>query len=190
MNDNNCPRISAVLPSNLRNGQSGAVLVISLIILLIMTLLGVTAMGTTTLEEKMAGNMRDRNVALQSSESALINAETAIAGLSLAPSIEENCTTTNCAWPLNRLTDIGSQSASWWVSNTLEYGTSGAVDISGVQADPRFVIEEQAFVPDSLDITQDGSRSGTNYYRITARGTGATNDAQVVLQSTYAMRFQ
>ncbi|MCP4042435.1 MAG: hypothetical protein GY731_10855, partial [Gammaproteobacteria bacterium] len=38
--------------------QGGAVLLVSLIMLTILTLLGVTAMTTTSLEEKMAANIQ------------------------------------------------------------------------------------------------------------------------------------
>ena len=55
--------------------QNGAVLIVSLIMLLLLTLIGVTAMQTNGLEEKMAGNMLDRNIALQAAESALRDAE-------------------------------------------------------------------------------------------------------------------
>ena len=48
-----------------RNQQRGAVLIISLIMLLVLTLLGVTSMRTTILEEKMAGNLRDKNTSFQ-----------------------------------------------------------------------------------------------------------------------------
>ena len=51
--------------------QRGAVLIISLIFLLLMTLVGVTAMQGTTMQERMSGNMQDRNVAFQASEAAL-----------------------------------------------------------------------------------------------------------------------
>ena len=65
--------------------QSGAVLIISLIMLLLLTLIGTTSMQTTTLEEKMAGNMRDRNIAFQAAESALRDAELDIQGIGTKP---------------------------------------------------------------------------------------------------------
>ncbi|MCC5810795.1 MAG: hypothetical protein JJU06_10520 [Ectothiorhodospiraceae bacterium] len=55
--------------------QRGAALIISLMLLLIMTLIGVTAMQTSTLQERMAGNSRDRSLAFQSSEAALREGE-------------------------------------------------------------------------------------------------------------------
>ena len=61
-----------------RNHQAGAVLVVSLIFLLVLTIVGVAAMQNTTLEEKMAGNVKDRNLAFQNAESAIREAETFI----------------------------------------------------------------------------------------------------------------
>lgn len=59
--------------------QRGMALIISLVLLLSMTLLALAAMQTTTLEERMAGNVRSENIALQAAESALRSAETALA---------------------------------------------------------------------------------------------------------------
>jgi len=65
--------------------QSGAVLPISLVMLLLLTVIGVTGSQMTGLEEKMAGNMRDRNIAFQAAESALRDAEQDIKGAGAAP---------------------------------------------------------------------------------------------------------
>ena len=58
-------------PPTFRARQKGVALFISLVFLLLMTLVGVTAIQTTTLQERMAGNTADRNLAFQASESAL-----------------------------------------------------------------------------------------------------------------------
>lgn len=169
--------------------QAGAVLVISLLILLIMTLIGVTAMSTTSLEEKMAGNMRDKNTALQASEASLEDGELWLASLGTKPTETTSCGSPPCdVWELNVLPDLASQSQSWWLSNAREYGTSGSKDISDVTTDPYYVIEAQAEVRDNLDSGQNPP-TGRNFYRVTARGTGGTDDAQVVLQSTFVKRF-
>jgi len=55
--------------------QSGAVLVIGLIILVVLTLLGVQGMRTNVAQERMAGNMRERNLAFQAAEAALRRGE-------------------------------------------------------------------------------------------------------------------
>jgi len=63
------------------NRQNGAVLAVSLILLVVLTLIGISSMQGTMLEEKMAGNVRDRNLAFQASESAIRDAENFIDGL-------------------------------------------------------------------------------------------------------------
>ena len=55
--------------------QTGVILVICLMMLLLLTLMGVSGMGSTALEEKMASNMRDRNIAFQAAEAALRHGE-------------------------------------------------------------------------------------------------------------------
>ena len=52
--------------------QQGAALVVSLIMLVLMTLIGVTAMRVTTVQEKMVANSRDLNIAFQAAEAALL----------------------------------------------------------------------------------------------------------------------
>ncbi|VAW73891.1 hypothetical protein MNBD_GAMMA12-3733 [hydrothermal vent metagenome] len=51
--------------------QSGAVLIMSMLMLLVMTLIGITTMNTATLEEKMSANSMNNNISLQASESAV-----------------------------------------------------------------------------------------------------------------------
>ena len=51
--------------------QRGVALVMALVILLILTLLGITAMGTSSLEEKMAGNIQEATRAFEAGESGL-----------------------------------------------------------------------------------------------------------------------
>ena len=55
--------------------QGGAALVVGLILLVVITLVGVGAMQTTTLQEKMAGNLRDSNLSFQAAEAVLRNCE-------------------------------------------------------------------------------------------------------------------
>ncbi len=46
-------------------------LIMALVILLILTILGVTAMTTSSLEEKMSGNIQEQNRAFQAAESGI-----------------------------------------------------------------------------------------------------------------------
>lgn len=59
--------------------QQGIVLIVSLLILVMMTIIGITALSTTTLEERMALNTQHDNLVFQGTESqiqSVINAST------------------------------------------------------------------------------------------------------------------
>jgi type IV pilus assembly protein PilX len=58
------------LPRSLRR-QQGAVLFVGLMLLLLMALLGVAGMQATTLQERMAGNYRNYNLAFQHAEATV-----------------------------------------------------------------------------------------------------------------------
>lgn len=62
------------IPINM-NTQNGAVLMVGLVVLLLLTMLGITAASQSGLEEKMAGNYWDKNLSFQAAESALLAAK-------------------------------------------------------------------------------------------------------------------
>lgn len=57
------------------NRQRGAILVIALIMLLLLTIIGLASMRGTSLQESMSGNLRDSNISLQAAEAALRKGE-------------------------------------------------------------------------------------------------------------------
>ena len=60
----------------LKNQQTGAVLIIGLIMLTVMTLLAVSSMQSSGLQSLMSTNMQDKMTAFEAAESALRAAET------------------------------------------------------------------------------------------------------------------
>lgn len=59
------------LTLNSRRQQQGAVLLVALVMLLLLTLIGVASMRGTSLQENMASNLKDANVAFQAAEAGL-----------------------------------------------------------------------------------------------------------------------
>lgn len=57
------------------HSQKGAVLIIALIMLLLLTVIGLASMRGTSLQESMSGNLRDSSLALQASEASLRKGE-------------------------------------------------------------------------------------------------------------------
>lgn len=54
-----------------RRQQGGAVLLVCLVMLLVLTMIGVSSMSNSTLQERMAGGARDYNQAFQAAEASL-----------------------------------------------------------------------------------------------------------------------
>ena len=102
--------------------QRGAVLVVSLLLLLVMTLLALGASQTTRLQERMSAGMRDRDLAFESSEAGLRNGERIIDSLAVAPS---PCTSGRCqVYDRSILpTSMAFQTPTWWNDNSWSYVT-------------------------------------------------------------------
>jgi type IV pilus assembly protein PilX len=67
-------------PFNAARQQRGVVLAVSLILLLLLTILAITASTSSSLQERMANNAQESNVAFQASESALSNLTNQVRG--------------------------------------------------------------------------------------------------------------
>jgi type IV pilus assembly protein PilX len=151
--------------------QSGAVLAISLIILLLLTLIGVTAMQSTGLEEKMAGNLRDRNLAFQAAETALREGERETSSLPLCPIVAQ----VGGFYAHSDTPKIDDGDGSVWSTSGKAYTYTGVIlEKVTKTAQPKYIIQCITSTP-----------GPSSLYRITARGTGGTTDAVVILQSVY-----
>lgn len=168
----------------MHKNQRGIVLVISLIMLLVMTLIGVSAMNASMVAEKMAGNSRDVELAFQAAETGLRYGETWIANQIAEPEAKANGSSQ--VWTLEGIgTGITTKNQAWWMTNAVAYTSA----ISNVKTAPRIVIEYTAFVPDDLLVGSGNGSEGLTYYRVTSRGTGGSDQSRVLLQSTTARRF-
>lgn len=174
-------------------------MVVSLLLLLVMTVLALGASQMTRMQERMAGNARDYDLAFQSAEAALRTAERLIDDPALT-SAPFACSSGRCrVFELNIVpSDIAYRPTTWWDANAWSYASDNSwnstpgTGISGsglAHRDPQYVIEEVEEVPDSLTIPPTGPPPSRVYYRITAAAQGGTATAQVVLQGTFARRF-
>lgn len=166
------------LPKTVIYQQKGAVLVVSVVVLLVLTLIGITSLRSTALERKMAGNIRDVGIALQSSESGLRDAENYI----------ESLTNTNGFGTTAGLYAVGTapdpfNSSTWTSSSSMQASTPSLSPI------PRYFIE---YVGDttgtsSIGITSYGVAGATNVmiFRIVSRGQGPSGTSQVLLEVFY-----
>lgn len=176
----------------MKNKQNGVVLIISMIMLLMMTLLGVTAMKTALMEEKMAGNSRDTSLAFQAAETGLRDAEVWIANEVNEP--QKTVSGTNRVWVLEAMDPVTTNATSWWQEPAInqtwwETNSQATTAIGKVKTPPHNIIEYKQFIPDTLLKGTGTAEKGMTYYQVTSRGTGGSDQARVLLQSTTARRF-
>lgn len=170
-----------------KRGQQGVVLAFCLIFLLVLTLLAVTGMETAVIEERMAGNMQDSNQAFQAAEAAMEQAEAWLAGQATLPATSSNGATV--VWTVDG-PDPDSDSDEWWLERDASWWTTNADSIAGLQevaTQPQYVIEEYFTSTDGQSLAiGTGEFSNTRVvHRITVRGTGNSDNSQVLLQSSY-----
>jgi type IV pilus assembly protein PilX len=156
--------------------QRGAALIVAMVMLLAMTLLGVTAVRNSTLQERMAGNLRDSNLSFQAAERALREGESFVRSPTIPPFTGAN--------GLLLMQDDAGQGAFW---SAYDWTTNGrpATGVLDVARAPLYVVEELPPVPLAGGSERFGPLPDVGFYRITAQAVGGTADAVTILQTTY-----
>ncbi|MDP1864036.1 MAG: PilX N-terminal domain-containing pilus assembly protein [Thiobacillus sp.] len=160
--------------------QTGIALITGLVFLVMLTLIAVTAMQSTTLEERMAGNARSRDLAFQAAEATVRGAEAILSGASL-PAFNGSKVGYYAQLPNGGSSDYWKNTHDWAAQSVLHTGA-----LTGVK-EARFVIEA---LPASLGSGGDDSLvakalSGGEVYRITTRGIGTDGTSSIFLQTTF-----
>lgn len=170
------------------HAQSGAVLVMAMTFILILSLIGVTSMTTAALEEKMAGNMGDKNIAFQTAESALVAGEIWIGSQMNKPVFDPANGADGLHLPSTTSTPVWNNGTGVWSSNDLFSYPA----LNNVAAAPTYLIEDLGQIPDSggsLVLPANYKATGKNLFRVTARASGASTNSVAMLQSVYEKRF-
>ncbi|HVY81427.1 MAG TPA: PilX N-terminal domain-containing pilus assembly protein [Steroidobacteraceae bacterium] len=153
-------------------GERGASLIVALIFLVIMAMLGVTVASVTGLEQRMASNTRDRDLALQAAEAALHDAQERLKGAALRGD----------AVPFVKTRE---NSASFWdacfANRTAPCDKTHEPEHKLVNFGPGAVAAQPLFVVEKKDPI-----GTTEIYLVTARAVGGTADTVVILQAEYA----
>ena len=171
-------------PANLMHKQRGMTLIVGLIMVLLMTLVGMAAIRGSNMQELMAGNMRDRNLAFQAAEAALRDGEDLLTDATI-PAF--NGSKVGLYEAMDNASNTGFWDSYSWDSASV----TTSMGLEYVASQPRYVIEE---VTSSATLSADGGAidfaatlktEDTVFYRVTSRGEGGTDGAVVILQSTY-----
>src|SRR5689334_1071752 len=120
--------------------QRGAALITALLLLVVMTILSITVMQMSRVQERMTGNTRDLNVALETAEAAARSGEAII----FAYGIPNFCDT--CKIREGTIDGLTDQTQDWWDTNALSYADAQGNPMTGVAKNPQIVIEHVALV--------------------------------------------
>ncbi|MFL1404007.1 PilX N-terminal domain-containing pilus assembly protein [Marinobacter sp. M1N3S26] len=158
-----------------RKDQSGSALIVSLIMLLLLSLIGVAGMQSTTLQDRMTGNLQDQELAFQAAEAAVREAEDFL----------RNNPPAN--FPNNDgLYRVNADNRPDWMDDIedngngiIEYGE----DIDRTSSRPVYYIEQiDSIVPPGTDLS---TFTEPVYYRVTALGYGGSEDAVAVITTVF-----
>ncbi len=173
--------------------EKGATLFTALIFLIMLSVLGVNLAQMSSLEERMAGNNRNQDLAFQAAEAALKYVETNLtAGVILHTKIPvpaNNTSGTVTAAGLRAINVCLPNNASYWngtgsadcAGTTQQFAwTSGTartapLSLNNIASQPMYIVERLANV------------GTTEKYRVTARGVGGDSNVVVILQAMFSV---
>lgn len=162
--------------------QSGAVLLVSLIFLLLLTVIGLSAIQSSTLQERMAGNTRDINAAFQAAEAGIREAEEFLQSATLpafdgTDGLYQVCFDTDSTSSVCTVPEWGDAESTGWVELS---------DINDVSKQPEFYIQKYISVYDPQgDLASDVPPKIIDIYKIVSRGFGVSDSSLVALETTY-----
>ncbi|MEF9997226.1 MAG: pilus assembly protein [Burkholderiaceae bacterium] len=162
--------------------QTGAALVVGLILLVVLTLLGVSAYLIASQQERMAGNTRDRIRAFEAAETALRDCESVLARTGGLPTFDGN-------GGMYTAPDVDQPQ----LFQTVDWSNDAAVRVlakplADVARQPRCIVERVIDIevrPDGGAVSGPQAMELATVYRTTATGYGIQLSSQAQVQSTY-----
>ena len=180
---------------NCARRQRGAVMVVALIFLLVMTMLILASIRGTVMQERMASNLYDRSLAFQAAEAALREGERFVLESSPKPSAVGCDSSGNCSKPDSDTVPVWQDEDNWENAHAVDDGHGHVIQIGTLPVPPQFLVElladnmPEVNLCESTAIDPDApcyaGPEGLRY-RITARS-GEEGRAVVLLQSVFAV---
>lgn len=180
---NNTTTILFPLSRGMLNKQRGVVLIMALTILMVLTLIGVSAMKTSSLQERMSGNSRDYQIAFEAAEIALRAGEDYIKTISTTADF----TSAGANGKFTARTIDATAIGAWQDETNWTSGNTTSVTVPNVSKNPEFMVEILDSTYGQVEaLTPGGSTSGViALFRVTGRGYGKNPNTKVMLQADF-----
>ena len=162
----------------------GVALIVSMILLVIITLLGLSSMRNTGLQERMTANLVDRGIQFQAAETAEREAEAKLPPTVAAPVFSPVCAAGLCTTPDPSVTPR-------WQDPAFANWADAATDLGVLAAGaPQYIVEDMGTAEIrfgcSQEVPPDPLCNTSPRYRITSRSDRAGGDRNLtVIQSSY-----
>ena len=170
----------------MRKKESGAVLIVSLIILIALTLFVLSGTHTVMMQEKMTSAVRDMHVSLEIAESGIVDAEAYVDGLVDTTGFSNGGT--------NGLYSEGNGPSDLFADTTWEAGVvrSSLTDVSGGGVKANYFIEYMgkrtvSVGNPSVAIGENSSStSSVDIFKIVSRSAGRSGNTERIIVTYYA----
>lgn len=179
--------------------QGGAALVVALVVLLVMSVIGVTSVSNSTVQQRMAFNLRQQQLAENAAEHALREAERYIADAIVSPDALDDfygddrlgssfyMAISVDGKPYSEQAAQGVSEITFWTANGIEVP---GLSTEATSRPPRYILEMIGKTdegrPRSVRNLTAGAVSNFRYnFRVTAIGWGVDPNAYAILQSAY-----
>lgn len=173
--------------------QHGFVLIAAMVMLIVLSVLAISMYHNFTVQERMAGNSREKGRAFQMAQGALQYAEYELA--TVGPSnMNQSSACTTGAVPASTLT-ICSGTVNATVVNPSTVGGAMTMTNGWTYTTPSITVSSTApsnnsyYAYPQLFIRYLGTTNNQQNYLITALGYGATARAVAVVQSTFSIKY-
>jgi type IV pilus assembly protein PilX len=171
-----------------RGRERGIIMFMALVLLLVLTILAVSLARTQTIEERLAQNDNNHQLALQTAEATLQAAfDDDVAGIYTDFSGGTVGLNTLYNEILTTGTTLGYSSSTWTAANSIAYN-GAALASAPAAANPKFVIENMApVVPPGCNSGNAGNygASQVTVHRITAQSAGGDGSASATVQALH-----
>lgn len=182
-------------PGRIR-AEQGSALIVSLILMLVITIIGLTALQGTTMQTRMATAMRDRSLAFEAAEAALRDAQGWLAAQTPGGTKPDATSVGSTGVWIAKApqTAEGQEDFMDWTRDNWRrvgqaYPLQNGAEIAGLAEQPRVVIEEWQFMPDGVEDDDFLLQVGFQTYRITTNALGAAPETSVTLQALVRRRI-
>ncbi len=164
----------------LQQKQSGTVLIMGIVMLLILSVIILAGSKTTMLQQKMSNNFKDKEYAFQAAEAAIRTGEKFLRNATVAELRNLTFDGTNgyYGYDIDRAV---KEESDWSDLHALD-SEHGLYQVIGT---PKYIIEKIVGVQPPGGSLQAPQAKDSSYYRITAKAKGGTDGSLVVLQTIY-----